>query len=127
MKWISFAAGIALAAIGMLAFPSTSAVGTGTLSLGMMLLCEGGWGDVIANLSRSEEIEADFYKIRHAKWRYLLAVVTACCMALVFQFSRSFGLQVTAMVGGPALYVAFSFVATLRSRKRLVALGQLSP
>lgn len=124
-RWLSFAASVALLAIGFAAFPApASPLGLAVFMLGILLLLDWSWESSIGYAAwggletRSDEITADFYRIENAKWRYLMAFVIAGTNATVAAKSDSEELQPVVLMGSVTLFSLYGLIEVFRCRKR---------
>jgi|GEM_PF-1525840 hypothetical protein len=126
MRWGLLALSSSLIAIAMLAFSSPSSpAAIGVFSLGVLLLIDWSWEQVIGHAAwgmetRKDEIVADFYDLENARWRYALAIIISGALALAFSLSGSEEVQAAVLVGGYALFGVAGFVSTLKSRRRVL-------
>ena len=93
------------------------------MTLGLLLMTDSAWAMGAVTLSaglesHKDEIEADFYDIEHAKWRYLLAIVIAGANGGALSFSDSNEFQTWVSVGGFSLFAAFGLASVFRARQR---------
>jgi hypothetical protein len=125
MRWGSLAISITLIVIAMLtSSPPSSPIAIGIFSLGVLLLMDWSWEQVLGYAAwgletRKEEIVADLYSFNTARWRYALAILISGALALSFSLNGSEVFDMAVLVGGYALFGVAAFVSTLRSRRRI--------
>jgi hypothetical protein len=126
MRWLSFAVSVVLLAVGFVAFPAPpSPLGLGVFMLGVLLLLDWSWESSIGYAAwggletRSKDIKTDFYRIDHAKWRYLLASVIAGVNGAIAATSASEVMQAVVLIGSAALFALYGLFDILRCRKRV--------
>ncbi|GAB5351170.1 hypothetical protein [Qipengyuania sp. 483] len=126
MRWALLALSISLIAIPMLtSAPPSSPMAIGIFSLGVLLLMDWSWEQVIGHAAwgmenRKEEIVEDFYNFNNARWRYALAIIISGALALSFSLSASEEFDIGVLVGGYTLFGIAAIVSTLKSRQRVL-------
>ena len=123
------AVSISLMAIGILAFPpSLIPVALGVAFLGLFLLLDWSLQESMSYAAygmedRVDEIEADFYDFKNARWRYALAIVISVAVAVWSELSHSDQADVIVIVSSVVLFGLSALVSILRARGRVLRKG----
>lgn len=120
------AVSISLMALAILASsPPLAPVALGMLILGGFFLLDWSLQESMSYAAfgmedRMDEIEADFYDFKNARWRYALAIVISVAMAVWFGLSRSDQADVIVIASSGVLFILIALVSIIRSRGRVL-------